>query len=160
MSVKNKSMELLNYINAPMSKENIELIYSANNIRYEKCELYCDFILSLILLIFETYMGDEITNETEKRNHFRWCWHRNIENFEKEGISFKSAKLHDYFLNFMLEVYYPMTKKKENQKAHKNIIKLWLFVLDFNVVKSKSDMDYMIEVYKLFDYSLKSDQKA
>lgn len=147
-------MELLNYIKTPMSKENMDLLYSANNIRYEKCELYNDFIQSLILLIFDTYMGDDITNNVEKRNHFRWCWYKNIENFKKEGISFTSPKLHDYFLEFMSEVYYPITKKTENQSAHKNILKLWSYIFDFNALKSKSDMDTMIEVYKLFDYTL------
>ena len=45
---KNKTLELLNYINKPMTRDNIILMYSANNISYEKCELFSDFIQSLL----------------------------------------------------------------------------------------------------------------
>jgi len=157
MKVKNKGMELLNFINTPMSKESMELSYSANNIRYEKCELYSDFIQSLIGLVFDTYMGDEITNAKEKKNHFRWCWYRNIESFEREGIYFNSD-LHDYFLGFMLEVYYPITQKDKNPSTNKNILKLWRFIFDYKTLKSKLDLDNMIDVYKRFELSIKREK--
>ncbi len=93
-----------------------------------------------------------ITNRAEKRNHFRWCWYRNIENFEKEGIQFKTTKLYDYFFGFMSEVYYPVTLKDDIQLLH--TLKMWQYVFDFKQLKSKSDLDTMIQVYKLFDYTL------
>jgi hypothetical protein len=100
-------------------------------------------------------MGDDITNEKEQKNHFNWCWDKNIENFEKEGFIFNSLKLKSYFLEFMLEVYYPITKKEENKTALDNIIKLWVYIFDYNNNKSKSDMDTLIEVYKMFENSIK-----
>ena len=151
---KNKTLELLNYINTPLSKESISLLYTTHNIKYEKCELYSDFIQSLILLIFDTYMGDDITDEKEQKNHFMWCWNKNVENFKKEGIGIADNKLHKYFLEFMLEVYYPIRKKHENEKAHSNILKLWAYIFDYNNNKSKSDMDTFIEVYKLFEMAV------
>ena len=151
---KNKTLELLSYINTPMSKESILLLYTTHNIKYEKCELFSDFVQSLILMIFDTYMGDDITNETERKNHFKWCWDKNIENFKKEGIGIADSKLYKYFLEFMLEVYYPISKKSENEKAHANILKLWVYIFDYNNNKSKSDMDTFIEVYKLLDNSI------
>ena len=45
-----------------MSKESIMMIYGANNIRYEKCELFNDFVQSLLMLAFDTYMGDDVTD--------------------------------------------------------------------------------------------------
>lgn len=151
---KKKTLELLNYINTPLSKESISLLYATHNIKYEKCELYSDFIQSLIFLIFDTYMGDDITSEKEQKNHFKWCWEKNVDNFKTEGIGVASSKLYNYFSDFMYEVYYPMTKKEENQKAHANILKLWSYIFDYNNIKSKSDMDTLIEVYKLFEDSL------
>lgn len=148
------TLELLSYINTPMSKESISVIYTANNVRYERCELYNDFIQSLIMLIFDTYLGDDITNPTEQKNHFNWCWNRNILNFSNENIHFESEKLHNYFLDFMLEIYYPITKKPENQQIHKNILNLWSYIFNFNSKKTKSDMDTFIEVYKLFDKAI------
>jgi hypothetical protein len=140
-----------------MSKESIAVLYNANNIKYEKCELYKDFIQSLITLIFDTYMGDDITDNDQQKNHFKWCWEENIKNFKEESIIFKSDKLYTYFLEFMLEVYYPISQKEENVIAHKNILKLWSYIFDYDNVKSKSDVDTLIEVYKLFDLSIKSE---
>lgn len=144
----------MNYINTPMSKESIILLYNTHNIKYEKCELYNDFIQSLTLLVFDTYMGDDITDEKEQKNHFKWCWDKNIDNFKKEGIGIANIKLYNYFLQFMMEVYYPISKKEQNEKAHTNILKLWSYIFDFDNNKSKSDMDTLIEVYKLFENSI------
>lgn len=150
-----KALNFLKYINSPMSRESIIVLYNANNINHEKCELYNEFIQSLIFLVYDTYMGDDITNENEQKSHFNWCWDKNIENFDKEGFIFNNPKLKNYFLEFMLEVYYPITQKNENQIALDNIIKLWVYIFDYNNNKSKSDMDTLIEVYKMFENSLK-----
>lgn len=151
-----KKIKLLSYINNTMSKESIAVLYSANNIKYERCELYSDIVQSLLLLIFDTYMGDDFTNHQEQINHFKWCWDKNQENFSLEGILFDNKKLYDYFLEFSLEVYYPLTKKLENVNTHKNILNLWLFTFSYKTPKSNSDIDTFIEIYKLFDLSLKN----
>lgn len=152
---KNKTLELLNYINTPMSRESITVLYNANNITHEKCELYSDFIQSVILIVFDTYMGDDITDIAQRKNHFKWCWDKNIENFKKEGIGVASLKLYNYFLEFMNEVYYSTTNKSENTKINANILKLWSYIFDYDNNKSKSDMDTLIEVYKLLEVSIK-----
>ena len=152
---KKKTLDFLKYINMRMSKESITVLYDANNIKHEKCQLYNDFTQSLILLIYETYMGDDITNENERKNHFKWCWNKNVKNFEEEGIKINSEKLYNYFLEFMLEVYYPISKKEENPAAHENILKLWSYIFNYNNNKSKSDLDTLIELYKLFENSMK-----
>ena len=48
-----KSLELLSYINTPMSRDSIVVLHTAHNIKYEKCELFNDFVQSLIYLIFD-----------------------------------------------------------------------------------------------------------
>jgi hypothetical protein len=154
MTNKNKTLELLNYINTPMGKENIMLLYNANNIRYEKCELFNDFVQSLITLIFNTYMGDEFTNNFQQKNHFKWCWDKNIDNFKKEGIKMGDIKTFNYFMEFMFDVYYPLNKKEENPTIHSNILRLWNYIFDYNNIKSKSDIDTLIEIYKLLENTL------
>ena len=37
-----KTRKLLNYINNPMSREGINVLYSANNINYDRCQLYSE----------------------------------------------------------------------------------------------------------------------
>jgi hypothetical protein len=154
MTNKNKTLELFNYINTPMSKESVTVLYNANNITHEKCELYGDFIQSLMLLIFDTYMGDDITSTIEQKHHFKWCWDKNVENFKKEGIGIASIKLYGYFSEFTTEVYYLSSKKDENPNIRLNILKLWVYIFDYNNIKSKSDMDTLIEVYKLFNSAI------
>lgn len=145
-----KGLDLFNYINKPMSKESILVLYAAHDIKHEKCELYSDFVLSLIGLVFDTYLGDEFTSPTEQKNHFKWCWNKNVENFKFEGVHVDSPKLYKYFFDFMFQVYYTIPKT-EAEKANENILKLWKYILDYNNNKSKSDVDTLIEVYKLFE---------
>jgi hypothetical protein len=154
MTGKKKPFELLKYINTPMGRENIQILYTTHNITYEKCELYNDFIQSLTLLIFDTYMGDDITNNVEQKNHFKWCWETNVNNFSKEGIIINDTKIYKYFLTFMLDVYYNINKNDEDN-IKKNILKLWNHIFDYYNNKSKSDVDTLIEVYKSFESSIK-----
>lgn len=153
-----KKSETLNYLEKPLSEATIDILYLANHIKYEKCELYGDFVESLVRLIFDTYMGDDITDLENQKNHFNWCWKKNIENFEKEGIKMDSVGIYNYFYGFMFEIFYPLKNKDEYQKGQENILKLWSYIFDCNRIKNKSDMNTMIEVYKIFEISLKNDK--
>ena len=155
---KNKTLELLNYINTPMSRESIMVLYNANNITHEKCELYSDFIQSVILIVFDTYMGDDITDIAQRKNHFKWCWNTNVSNFQSEGVLFESSKLFNYFLEFMLEVYYSCMDKSIFEYSGKTVLVLWDNIFDYNRIKTNADMDTLIEIYRIFDKSLKNIQ--
>lgn len=152
----NKRHNFLDYINTPMSKESIAVLYGANNVKFEKCELYSDFVQSLLRLAFDTYMGDDITSIEEQINHFRWCWNKNQTNFLNEGLLFDNNKLYEYFLEFMLEVYYTSVDKNQIENPDKLLLKLWFNIFDYNKVKTHSDIDTLIEIYKIFDKSLKT----
>jgi hypothetical protein len=144
----------LGYINNPMSKEDIMLFYKENNIKYEKCELYSDFALSLIMTIFDTYMGDDVTVLDDQFKHFEWAWNKTILNFVEEGLDFESTLLYEYFLEFMLEVYYSITNKNELH-IDKKICKLWIDIFDYHKIKTNSDIDALTEIYTIFEKSLK-----
>lgn len=156
----NDKKNFLDYINAPMSREAINLLYNLHNIRYEKCELYSDFVQSLLRLLFDTYLGDEVTSVEQQVKHFTWCWNKNLKNFEEEGLIFDNEKLYSYFLEFMLEVYYTAPDKDSPSFDHKNILKLWYYIFDYNRIKTNSDMDTLIEIYKIFESSLKIKEKS
>lgn len=144
----------LGYINNPMSKEDMMLLYKENNIKYEKCELYSDFALSLIMTIFDTYMGDDVTSLEDQFKHFEWAWQKTIQKFVEEGLDFETNVLYEYFLEFMLEVYYQITNKNE-LGIDKKICKLWIDIFDYNKTKTNSDMDALIEIYVIFNSALK-----
>jgi hypothetical protein len=144
----------LGYINNPITKEDMLLFYKENNIKYEKCELYSDFALSLIMTIFDTYMGDDVTSLDDQFKHFEWAWQKTILNFVEEGLDFEGNLLYEYFLEFMLEVYYPITNKNEID-IDKKISKLWVDIFDYHRTKTNSDVDALIEIYQIFEKSLK-----
>ena len=144
----------LGYINNPITKEDMMLFYKENNIKYEKCELYSDFALSLIMTIFDTYMGDDVTPLDDQFKHFEWAWQKTILNFVEEGLDFEGNLLYEYFLEFMLEVYYPIINKNEIT-IDKKISKLRLDIFDYHRIKTNSDIDALIEIYVIFEKSLK-----
>lgn len=155
MDDKHKKYNFLGYINNPMSKESIKILYDGHNIKFEKCELFSDFVQSLLMIAFDTYMGNSVTDITQQKNHFKWSWDKNIQNFKTEGLLFSSNKLYEYFLEFMLEVYYSLDDSEKHEKTEKMILNLWFNIFDYDKSKSLSDMDTLIEIYQIFQESLK-----
>lgn len=147
-------LSFLAYIHNPISKESISVIYASNNIKYEKCELYSDFVQSLLMLVFDTYMGDDVMTISDQKKHFKWCWDKVIENFKEEGITFKSEKLYDYFSEFMLEVFYSYDGKKPYDFTDSGILKIWNDIFTYDKSKTQADIDTLVEIYKIFEKSL------
>ena len=153
---KNKTIEFLNYIKNPLSETSIAILYDANSVRFDKCQLYSDFVCSLLMLVFDTYLGDVITTEKQQIEHFNWCWDKNISNFNEEGIEFKSInELQSYFKEFMVEVFYAIEDKDDKPYINENLISLWEYIFDYKKPKSRSDIDSFIEIYNIFEKSLK-----
>lgn len=151
----NKHLNFLSYLKTPLSRESISIIYDANNVNYDRCVLYGDFVVSLIYLVNDTYLGDNITSKDNQKKHFEWCWSKNIENFKSEGVQIESDKLYEYFIEYMFEVFYSVDKTKENDN-----IRIWEELFDYNRNRTQSDMDTFVEVYKIFEKSLKNGIKA
>ena len=152
----NKSLEFLSYIKTPLSDNSVNVLLSANNIKYDCAQLYSDFVQSLFTLIFDTYMGDDITSEINRIYHFKWCWKKNIENFNEEGINFVHTQDgYYYFLEFMCEVYYSTQEKENKPQMPQTIKNLWYKLFSYESKKTRSDVDNFIEIYNILDKSLK-----
>ena len=109
-------MGKFNSIVNSLSYESVNILYSANNINYDKSVLFSDYIQSLLILVFDTYMGDEYMTRKDRLDHFKWCWDRNIRNFSKENIVFYDYKeSYDYFLGFLEETFYNIDSKDDNE---------------------------------------------
>ena len=145
------SFEFMSYMIDPLTHEQMNLLYKANDVKYDKCNLYYDVIKTLNKLIVDTYLGDEyISNEEQKIEHYNWCFNTVIENFKKEKIIFGNIDdLKDYFFFFYDELFY-----KDKHKNIEKIDNLPELSFKFYRLKSRSDMDIMIELYKLFEKSL------
>ena len=150
---KMNTIEFLRYIGTPLTKDEMTLLYKANNVRYDKCELYYDFIKTLNLLVIDTYLGDDvITTEEDQKRHYLWCFSKVILDFKSENIYFDdSDALKFYFFHFYNELFYP-NEDKDGIIIKLNVLPNLSF--DFHRVKTRSDMDLLIELYKLFEKSL------
>jgi hypothetical protein len=148
----------LAYIHQPMSPEAIQMIYTRNNIIFQKCELFNDFVKSLLLTVFETYMGDDVTNPNEQINHFNLCWVKTLESFKGEGFLFNNLNLYNYFLEFSFEVFYT-NKDKDKKEFNQGVLKIWEDLFNYNKTKTNSDVDALIEIYLLMDNTLKMNKK-
>lgn len=157
MSGNKNKIRFMNYITSPLSDDSIAILYSTNNVKFDRVNLYLDFVISLFNILFDTYLGDDITNKEQQINHFDWCWDKNINNFKKEDINFEdNDELKYYFREFTLEVFYNLTDKDNNPNVHKNILNLWSHIFNYKGIKSRADVDSFIEIYNIFDKSLKN----
>ena len=147
------SAEFIKYISNPLTLEEMQLLYKANNIKYDKCRLYADFILSLNKLVVSTFLGDDVINKEEDiKNHFIWCLREVFKNFKEENIIFEDIEfMKEYFYNFYVELFYNVNNKSE---CLDKLNKLAILSFDYKRIKTRSDMDVLLELYRLFEKSL------
>lgn len=148
------------YISKPVESEDLNLWVQGNNICYLKFELFNDFVSSLIGLIYETYLGDEVdktTNikldEEDNLKHFDWCWEKTVENFKKEKIYFSLKGDHyNFFQGFLIETFY-------NQKINQVKFSLNRFfdeIFNLDGLHTMSDLDLLSTIYKCMDKNLEN----
>jgi hypothetical protein len=146
-----ENSEFVNYITNPLTIDQMNLLYKANDVKFDRCNLYYDFIKSLNKVIVDTYLGTEyITTDREVKEHYLWCFNNIVDNFKEESIVFDDVvRLKEYFFYFYDELFY-----KDSDKVLNKLDNLAEFSFDFHRIKSRSDIDIMIELYKLFEKSL------
>jgi len=152
-------MDFINWISKAVDDDDLKIWFSANNIAYERSELYKDFCVSLVDLINETYFGDNEEkfesniqmSDEDNLKHFDWCWNKTIENFEKENIKFIKEGNHKlYFKSFLGDVFYNQT----NQTVKQSISHFLSDIFSREKGFTKSDLDLFTEIYKLLDSNI------
>ena len=133
-----------------MDEDKIELFYRANFINPLKTELFRDFTISLLDMVNDTYPGDDVSTEGYYMSHFKYCFNKVIENFNKEELFFNGngKEIIEYFYVAMEEAYYKETDKKKTIVYLKNIYDKVFNLEDMN--KTQSDLDIFIDIYKKF----------
>jgi hypothetical protein len=151
----------LEWMTKPMSKQEIKIWFMANNIIPELNNLFQDFCFSFYFLLKETYLGDMINEnikntfivmtEQDNLSHFKWCWLKTIENFEKENIFFKFKEQdYDYFESFFMEIFY----EQKNQEIRDSLNDFLKQLFNTDRPMSKSDLEMYTDVYKVLERSL------
>jgi hypothetical protein len=109
----------------------------------------------------DTYLGDDFSDNKEtkvgmtseqKKEHFRWCWTKTIENFNKESIDFRFNDMDaEFFESFFFEVFY----NQPDQKVKEQIENFFKQIFDRGTKKTKSDIEIFTDIYKVLERSLK-----
>jgi hypothetical protein len=155
MSNTRKKQEFLSYIRTPLSQNSLNVLYSANNIKFERCQLFSDIVQSLVCKIMDTYMGDNFTTPEQRLEHFKWCWDSTMTDFANEGINLKETReLYRYFRDFIMDSFYMTNEKGDLNITKEKLIKLWKYILSFTTNKTRSDVDTFLEVYRLFEKTI------
>lgn len=144
-------------LTVPVPEDEVEIWFNVNNMTIEKRQLYADLCLSLVYLINETYLGEEldktnplVLSQNEKNDHFEWCWKKTIDNFSKEGLKFKYEGEHkEYFKEFFDEVFY----NQKDDNIINNIPKFLESLFNEETIYTQTDLNMITEIYKLFDKS-------
>ena len=133
----------IEFLKSENHKNQVDTWYKAYNIVYEKTQLYRDFLISLLDLIDETYLGKDVLTDSEDiKKHFLWCFNEIVNNFEKEKIYFKRDGLYvDYLWVFFYETFY----LNENEDRIKRIRTYLYNIFTFNYTKTKTDLEMLTE---------------
>ncbi len=148
-----------NYITKPLNYDEVDIWFRSHNIVNEKLELFFDFSYSLTLIIVDTYLGGDLEkneslvdmSDEDTLNHFNWCWKKNIENFQKEGLIINEDGDHyEYFRDFFSEIFY----KHKEEKVRKSIGDFFVQMFDRKTPFTKSDLDVILTIYKSIDTNM------
>lgn len=152
MKIMNES-EFMRYVLRPLTEEELTLLYKANDICYERCYLYSDFLQSLMKVVKNTYLGDDVMIETkDKESHFNWCLNKVIEDFNSEYINFsKTTELYELLHGYSFDFFYDQNEK---ESLTDKMVKYWEHIFKYSAIKTKSELDTMVEVYKILESSL------
>ena len=136
----------------PLSLLQIDLIYTSNNIVYERADLYYVFTLTLDDLIDSTYLGHDMMDEHERLMHFNWCWNKTCELMNTNVIIFnENNDVYVYFLDLYFETFY-----SEKSNSYKDVKGFWPYLFDYRIEKTRSDIDRFLNLYKQFEKSYKN----
>jgi hypothetical protein len=95
---------------------------------------------------------DIIESDYDQKNHFTWCWNKNVDSFGKEKIIFKEKGIHyEYIWNFFKEAFYYTNLINNKVK----ILEYIDILFDFKHKKTRAELDVLTEIYKLLNEGLK-----
>ena len=144
--------QFFKYVAKPINRDEMMMWVKAHNINAQKSELFFDYVDSLIGLITETFLGDDVIGDDDARlSHFNWCWNKTIDNFRKENVYFnREGEHYEYFWNLVYESFYIDKNKRESGELEK----FFTLLFKLYILKSKSELDVLLELYNILDRNL------
>lgn len=145
----------LNYVGKILPEDKVKEFFKKQKTKIEYADLFTDFTISLLTLLHDTYLGDDVmSNNDDIRKHFNWCWKKTVDQYKKEKIVFNMEGYHkDYFWYFLFENYYSSEDKELTIVGIKSFFRS---VLDItSVIKTSSDLDNHQIIYSCLSEGLK-----
>jgi hypothetical protein len=148
-----------NYLTQPLEYNEVDIWFRSNNIVFEKMDLFFDFTYTLVIVIYDTYLGGNNEDseskvemsEEDNTNHFNWCWKETIKTFEKENILInESGEHYEYFKDFFKEIFY----NHPEDKVKKSIPDFFVDMFDRKKTFTKSDLDVILTIYRAIDTNM------
>lgn len=135
-----------------MARSALEYV-EKNDMIKERLDLYKDFTCDLVIKINETFLGDHLMGDKEKRDHFNWCWNKVIDEFGEQYIQFeKECELKEFLWYSFYDLYYESEEDKD--EVRDNLLIMWTFVFDYRLEKNESEISFAINAYNKFDECL------
>lgn len=109
-----------------------------------RIEIYKDFILTLVEMVFKYYIDKESINTKEiMKNHFYFCYNKTCDIFLEENLDLRNNKeLIDYFFNyFHINLYDTITTQDKNF-----FIRFWDSIFDIDKVSKRRDNDKIVQM--------------
>lgn len=147
--------QFFDYLKSPLNETLILEAYKKHNITHIRMQKYGEFITILLQTCFDTYMGDDVTDQEGRVKHFNWCWTNTVNTFRYENNYFGvNLETKEYFKEFMFETFYNIKDKSDITIYQKNMVAFWNRIFDISSQKTKADLDCLISVYGMFDESI------
>jgi hypothetical protein len=151
MAKSNKLSKLV--LNEYVDEQTMYNEYTKNNVIREYTNIFNEFSCVLMRSLHKTYLGREYINTAPQIvGHFSWCFNDVITKYKSLGFNFQSEILYDYFFKHASGHIY------DNKKYDDDTIDFCCIyfneIMNFNRIKTQSELILMIELYFKFEKSL------
>lgn len=142
--------EFLNYFKKPLSDKDIMRYYKISKIEEPKLSLVRNVVTSLLTLIHDTYLGDDKMDDTDKENHFEWCWNKLNTDLKLANIDLNNkVEFKNWIKTSTFQIFYDESND-DKEDILISMKELWSKLLNMDGVKTKSDIDLLIDVYNYY----------
>lgn len=155
---KNKSAnKFKDYFYKKLSKDEIYNKNNINKINFNKAKLFENFVLHLLQVIDDTYLGlDYFNSYYYQKDHFDWCWIQTIYHFQNENIDFyREGEHYSYFLDYLIECFYKTDNPLDEMLKLK---KFWKLVMCLDCEKTESEYEIFLDTYMMLYNHLNFDK--
>ena len=97
------------------------------------------------------YLGHDMMTDKDRLDHYTWCWVKTCDLVNTKLINFnQNDNAFTYLLDTYLESFYD-TKKD----IITHLKKFWELIFNYNIKKSKPEIESYVKLYKTFELSFK-----